>query len=1060
MKRVLLLFVCIFFLLAYNASAISQPIITITPEPEIFVSFSENVSVTEYYIYDTTIPRLDKTNIAMTNLDNQNFSFLPNVPLPNDEYTFEITAVDKLGNGELFKKEFVVNSSSTIIKMVHPSHGVSSTQSFDLIVGTSPSADCRWSVISKLPYPSASLFDTTGARAHIIDDFSLLDPVTDPTDFFVTCVDVFDREADAYFELRFDNTKPGITARVEPNPVVQNKSGEAHTVFYVDTDEDTICRWSEQNVKFENMKSFSGESNESMVSYRKHHEQLITLGTQTASYTYYVQCQDLAELLSDQVALGFSVDVEKGMGIKVNSPPEFGSNKSVTLDITTDEESFCDYILGGASSQSFGEGEPSLSHIKPLGVELADGKYTITFRCANAESGPISKTYEFVIDTTPATGVDFNQTPDAICQDKDGDWVIEGNWQGIDLESGVELYQYSVVDYYNIAVINWTQTSSNEVEIDEDLDGNPLNLTVNSKYFFVVRVKNKAGLWSTGYKSHGMIAGAPKSEYCKETNPPTVNIAQVPTDRGINVSIQCTDDTECDSLRQYYNYVYNLYDVCSPSLSYIDPIELRQNAKFCYEVYDIFGNVAIGNVTINLSVVDNDGDGISDFEDKCPNTPITVITEIDEFGCADIERDADDDGVPDIQDNCPDTPYNVTVYLTGEKQGCPIDSDEDGMPDYWEDKYELNKTDPSDAILDKDGDGATNLEEYRAGTDPTNALDFPSKDTDGDGVDDRNDICPNTPSGVSVDTFGERAGCPRDSDGDGVPDFEDQCADTKKDAEIYKEGDKKGCTIPNYLAWFLLILGILLLLGGSGYIVYKISKKKAVVSTAVTYKPISVTKGAPSRIELQRRAMADKAARERAVRLAAARRTREGIISKAFGVSKLRFPEKVKEQGVFERLTSYTKAEDIFSRLGKLTKSKEQEKKESFEKLEKVGSKVKESEAFERLARFKKVKTKGDVFKELSAMVRPEVKVKTMRDLKKITRNGKARKNEIIEMLAAVEAPRETIKNVYHTILSYLLNSKKITKREINEILINLADKGVMTKKDVSDVMFSLEVKK
>lgn len=47
------------------------------------------------------------------------------------------------------------------------------------------------------------------------------------------------------------------------------------------------------------------------------------------------------------------------------------------------------------------------------------------------------------------------------------------------------------------------------------------------------------------------------------------------------------------------------------------------------------------------------------------------------------------------------------------------DTDGDGMPDAWEERYGLNPRDPTDAGLDKDNDGFSNLQEYLAGTDPT-----------------------------------------------------------------------------------------------------------------------------------------------------------------------------------------------------------------------------------------------------------------------------------------------------------------------------------------------------
>ncbi|MDR3418522.1 MAG: OmpA family protein [Nevskia sp.] len=64
------------------------------------------------------------------------------------------------------------------------------------------------------------------------------------------------------------------------------------------------------------------------------------------------------------------------------------------------------------------------------------------------------------------------------------------------------------------------------------------------------------------------------------------------------------------------------------------------------------------------------------------------------------------------------------------------------------------------------------------------------QDSDGDGVPDSLDQCPNTPPGTKVDD----KGCPIgtvDSDGDGVPDSIDQCPDTPAGVKV----DEKGCAI-------------------------------------------------------------------------------------------------------------------------------------------------------------------------------------------------------------------------------------------------------------------------
>lgn len=61
-------------------------------------------------------------------------------------------------------------------------------------------------------------------------------------------------------------------------------------------------------------------------------------------------------------------------------------------------------------------------------------------------------------------------------------------------------------------------------------------------------------------------------------------------------------------------------------------------------------------------------------------------------------------------------------------------------------------------------------------------------DTDGDGVRDDLDKCPNTPAGVKVDS----AGCPLDTDNDGVYDYLDKCPDTPSGVKV----DANGCSYP------------------------------------------------------------------------------------------------------------------------------------------------------------------------------------------------------------------------------------------------------------------------
>jgi len=53
-------------------------------------------------------------------------------------------------------------------------------------------------------------------------------------------------------------------------------------------------------------------------------------------------------------------------------------------------------------------------------------------------------------------------------------------------------------------------------------------------------------------------------------------------------------------------------------------------------------------------------------------------------------------------------------WITSDKE----DKDDDGMPDFWEKKYNLDPEDSNDAVVDSDFDGYTNIREYQIGTNP------------------------------------------------------------------------------------------------------------------------------------------------------------------------------------------------------------------------------------------------------------------------------------------------------------------------------------------------------
>ena len=103
------------------------------------------------------------------------------------------------------------------------------------------------------------------------------------------------------------------------------------------------------------------------------------------------------------------------------------------------------------------------------------------------------------------------------------------------------------------------------------------------------------------------------------------------------------------------------------------------------------------------------------------NTAINTINSAFIYGTNDpMQLDSDDDNVVDGLDAFPNDPLE-SIDTDGDGVGNNSDLDDDGdqMPDSFELQFNLDPLDPADAQLDLDNDGMSNLEEYKAGRDPT-----------------------------------------------------------------------------------------------------------------------------------------------------------------------------------------------------------------------------------------------------------------------------------------------------------------------------------------------------
>ena len=165
---------------------------------------------------------------------------------------------------------------------------------------------------------------------------------------------------------------------------------------------------------------------------------------------------------------------------------------------------------------------------------------------------------------------------------------------------------------------------------------------------------------------------------------------------------------------------------------------------------------------------DMDGDGLSDASDPFPTYPYhdgyseNYSVKIGKFTQGGSMRGSDAYAIRDSLGSA----AGLTGLLDTDGDGIPdifdTDDDNDGIPDDWEIANGMNPLDPTDAQKDFDGDGLTNLQEFKNSTNPGKA------DSDNDGLNDYKEI-------FVTHTFANRANLSQstDTDDDGLDDSVD-----------------------------------------------------------------------------------------------------------------------------------------------------------------------------------------------------------------------------------------------------------------------------------------------
>ena len=230
-------------------------------------------------------------------------------------------------------------------------------------------------------------------------------------------------------------------------------------------------------------------------------------------------------------------------------------------------------------------------------------------------------------------------------------------------------------------------------------------------------------------------------------------------------------------------------------LNHVPPTDVPTTAS---GFLNLFSNGQIFNLEHPSSYDDLDGDGIANDSDNCPNTYKPDQADVNGNGIGD-DCDNDADGYSENQGDCNDddasiNPGAVEICGDGIDQDCNgsdliCDSDGDGVGDDIDNCPNTANSDQADT----DGDGFGDACDGCPGD--------PNNDIDNDNICGGLDNCPNNSNPDQADTDGDGLGdicdsCPNDPDndldGDGICGDVDNCPTISNENQTDVDGDGIG----------------------------------------------------------------------------------------------------------------------------------------------------------------------------------------------------------------------------------------------------------------------------
>ncbi len=741
--------------------------------------------------------------------------------LPNDNYTFHTTVEDLVGNSESHFVDFMVNAPMMDISVVLPNNGWSSEIPFTAVISPEyNNSDC-WrfpgTEFRPLTFEPEYAFNFTnivnGARRYYIYNVTN-NPNTNNFEvgqslpFYVACNDNDERYGWADLTVYWDTTAPVYSLEFSANPLTDlsyrfvditvtslysNGEGADEIGCEIATlINDSTNVTSPVFVPFDSVGVDIGVIDDYSRT-NTHKLDFTNISTDDFSvhdYQYKIRCRNKAGTFGNNITEDLIVHLSPDFTITKIFPPNYVNLAVIPVEVGTSVQT----LWCNISNEDFNElmiinDTTNKTHYYSLSAPSNDGSYDYEIYCKSAFGSYKQSTISFTVDRIPPNvSIDTNDYSCSLTR-------LSFKLNADDALSGFSHFNYTITGP-NSEIITSDLTSDTTIEYSH-------TLIENETYTVKVIAFDKAGNPSSLVTKTIVATGSDLVE-C-DTTSPTISFIDEKQPGTTIVNVTCTDSQSGCKDSFDYSLLTNISADCTylttGSWSTTTQFSIGENTKFCIRARDYNDNEREEDeiITVTFNVSTHCSNGLIDFDESDVDCGGIECFSCDAGSACSSDSDCSvgwcNNGVCDTP-LCDDTILNgleTDVDCGGDCEGCEINETcilNDDCLSFW---------------CDEEACAASSCDDYVVNGFET--------DVDCGG--------PNCmPCDNGQDCF-EDSDCVSDYCNYGV---------CEQMIPIDPIDDDKELDI---LSLILLILGILFILGGVGYILYEhyyINSKKEVIS--------------------------------------------------------------------------------------------------------------------------------------------------------------------------------------------------------------------------------------